>query len=111
MAIDVRAAMAAVPELDRFLTVDEMRAVLVELAAAHPDLARLRRVGASRLGEPIEPLEISGDPPTPINLQAGCRFAGRCPFVFDRCHHETPRLLPSAPGHEVACHRFPATNA
>ncbi|HEX5505990.1 MAG TPA: oligopeptide/dipeptide ABC transporter ATP-binding protein [Thermomicrobiales bacterium] len=51
-----------------------------------------------------EPLEIPGDPPTPVDLGAGCRFAGRCPFAFDRCRQETPRLQSVARGHHVACH-------
>ncbi|WP_156051769.1 hypothetical protein [Allokutzneria albata] len=36
--MDLRAALERIPELHRFPTVDEMRADLVDLAAAHPDL-------------------------------------------------------------------------
>jgi oligopeptide/dipeptide ABC transporter ATP-binding protein len=52
----------------------------------------------------VAPLEISGDPPTPVDLGAGCRFAGRCPFTFDRCWTETPRLRPAPSSQLVACH-------
>ena len=53
-----------------------------------------------------EPIEIHGDPPTPVDLQPGCRFAGRCPFVFERCRHETPVLQTVEGRQEVACHLF-----
>ena len=56
-----------------------------------------------------EPLEISGDPPTPVDLGVGCRFAGRCPFTFDRCWTETPQVRPVG-AQQVACHlNAPAT--
>ncbi len=50
---------------------------------------------------------IAGEIPTLIDPPPGCRFAGRCPFVIDRCLKEEP-LLRVAPGHPdqfVACHR------
>lgn len=42
-----------VPRYDRFATVDEVHESLTALAAAHPGTATLRRVGTSRLGEPM----------------------------------------------------------
>jgi oligopeptide/dipeptide ABC transporter ATP-binding protein len=50
---------------------------------------------------------VSGEVPTLINPPPGCRFAGRCPFVIDRCRTEEPllRVLPEIPDHWVACHR------
>lgn len=50
---------------------------------------------------------ITGDIPTLVNPPKGCRFAGRCPFVIDRCRTEDPplRTIPGAPGRTVACHR------
>lgn len=56
--MDIRRYMANVPETDRFLTVDELHADLDRLADAYPDLVTLRRVGTSRLGEPIRMLSI-----------------------------------------------------
>lgn len=49
---------------------------------------------------------ISGDVPTPIDPPAGCRFAGRCPFVTEECRQVTPALKPVDSGHLVACHLF-----
>ena len=50
---------------------------------------------------------VSGEVPTLINPPPGCRFAGRCPFVIDRCRVEEPllRVIPNHPNHTVACHR------
>ncbi|MFW9915663.1 MAG: ABC transporter ATP-binding protein [Candidatus Thorarchaeota archaeon] len=38
-------------------------------------------------------LEIEGEIPTAINLPPGCRFAPRCPFVFEKCRQEEPELM------------------
>jgi oligopeptide transport system ATP-binding protein len=53
-----------------------------------------------------EPMAIGGEVPTPVDLQPGCRFANRCPFVFDRCRVETPELLPHGSAMDVACHLY-----
>jgi peptide/nickel transport system ATP-binding protein len=50
-------------------------------------------------------IRLQGDPPSPINIPSGCRFAGRCPFAQERCHQEVPILREVLPGHRVACHR------
>lgn len=46
---------------------------------------------------------ISGEVSSPINPKPGCRFANRCPYVMDRCHHETPALVEIEEGHQCAC--------
>ena len=51
-----------------------------------------------------ERIQIEGDPPDPVNLPAGCRFASRCPLVQDQCHSEEPKLEASTQSHKVACH-------
>jgi peptide/nickel transport system ATP-binding protein len=53
----------------------------------------------------VERIHLEGDPPSPINLPPGCRFAARCPFVEDRCRSEVPPLREMDGGHLVACHR------
>ena len=47
---------------------------------------------------------ISGDPPNPIHLPPGCRFASRCPLVESRCRVDPPPLIDIDRHHRVACH-------
>jgi oligopeptide/dipeptide ABC transporter ATP-binding protein len=60
---------------------------------ADPELERKR-----------EHLELKGEIPTPVNLKPGCRFAGRCPRVEDRCRTRDPEWREIRPGHWAACH-------
>ena len=46
---------------------------------------------------------IPGRPPDLDNLPAGCAFAPRCKYVFERCHHEAPALLHVDDKHRIAC--------
>jgi oligopeptide/dipeptide ABC transporter ATP-binding protein len=54
-------------------------------------------------GERLTP--IAGAPPSLISLPAGCPFAPRCPYVFDKCWVETPPLKEvfGDPSHRSAC--------
>jgi len=47
---------------------------------------------------------ITGDPPNPIDLPPGCRFASRCPVVEERCRSVEPEFKALNPAHHVACH-------
>lgn len=58
-----------------------------------------------------EPMAIGGEVPTPVDVPPGCRFANRCPFVFDRCRVETPELQFHGGATEVACHLSDAASA
>jgi oligopeptide/dipeptide ABC transporter ATP-binding protein len=55
---------------------------------------------------PGEPIAIGGEVPTPVDVKPGCRFATRCPYVFDRCRVETPQLRAVEGGNRVACHLY-----
>ncbi len=54
------------------------------------------------------PPVLPGEPPSPIDVPAGCRFHPRCPFAEPRCRSEVPLLRELLPGHRVACHLAPA---
>ncbi|RCG25027.1 hypothetical protein DQ384_32270 [Sphaerisporangium album] len=60
--MDVRAQMLRIPDLDRFPSVDETHAELDELAARHPGLVSVRRIGTSRLGDPLRVLSVGEGP-------------------------------------------------
>jgi oligopeptide/dipeptide ABC transporter ATP-binding protein len=56
-----------------------------------------------------QPATIAGEIPSPVNIGAGCRFAGRCPKVMDICRTVSPSLLPvrDETGERlVACHLY-----
>lgn len=46
---------------------------------------------------------LTGDVPSPMNPNPGCRFAPRCWMAQESCKTCTPRLEVAAPGHLVAC--------
>ncbi|MDT0549215.1 M14 family zinc carboxypeptidase [Streptomyces lonegramiae] len=54
--------LSRVPGSTAFPSVDAMHAELDALAATHPDLVRLRRIGTSRLGEPLRALTVGDGP-------------------------------------------------
>ena len=49
-------------------------------------------------------IRLTGDPPSPIDLPPGCRFASRCPFAEPRCHRIAPTLRTLTNGHLASCH-------
>jgi oligopeptide/dipeptide ABC transporter ATP-binding protein len=51
-----------------------------------------------------ERIVLEGDVPSPVTPPSGCHFHTRCPFAFDRCRTETPRLREAAATHRFACH-------
>jgi len=70
-----------------------------ELIKAFPDLTKPKKKLSS----------IPGYPPRLDDLPPGCRFAPRCPAVFDRCHTELPALHTVADGHVASCHLLEKT--
>ena len=52
--------------------------------------------------KPLTP--IDGNPPSLMNLPAGCPFAPRCPYAKDICHEKLPEHYTTETGHYAACH-------
>jgi oligopeptide/dipeptide ABC transporter ATP-binding protein len=50
---------------------------------------------------PLKPIE--GSPPDLGRLPTGCTFHPRCPFAFERCFAEEPRLEPVGPTQLARC--------
>jgi peptide/nickel transport system ATP-binding protein len=46
---------------------------------------------------------LEGEPPSPINLPAGCSFASRCPQAMVRCGNQSPLLTSRGKGDLAAC--------
>jgi peptide/nickel transport system ATP-binding protein len=59
----------------------------------------------SRLDEKVQRLHpIKGSPPSLIFVPPGCSFHPRCPYRFEPCDGEVPRLLEEEFGHGNACY-------
>ncbi|WP_206931202.1 ABC transporter ATP-binding protein [Roseococcus thiosulfatophilus] len=74
-------------------------------APRHPYTeALLSAVPVPMPGAARERIVLQGDVPSPIKPPPGCRFHTRCPYAFDRCRKEVPRLQDNGAGHQAACH-------
>lgn len=51
---------------------------------------------------------IKGEVPSAVNPPSGCRFHTRCPYAWDLCRTEEPKLLPMEKGTYVSCHKYKA---
>jgi len=69
-------------------------------APLHP-YSQMLMASVPRLRSDSDPMFITGQPPSLINLPKGCRFAARCPFRFGKCDHEPPTLVKD--GRKVKC--------
>ena len=49
---------------------------------------------------------IPGLTPSLLNRPTGCPFHPRCPFAFERCTVEEPKLRDARPNRQVACHLY-----
>lgn len=69
-------------------------------APLHP-YSRLLMDSVPRLRSDADPIFITGQPPSLVDLPPGCRFAERCPNRFARCDQEPPAL--AVDGRQVRC--------
>lgn len=58
-------------------------------APLHP-YSQMLMASVPRLRSDSDPMFITGQPPSLMNPPAGCRFAARCPFRFEKCSEEPP---------------------
>jgi len=69
-------------------------------APLHP-YAQMLMASVPRLRSDSDPMFITGQPPSLIDLPTGCRFKTRCPFRFDKCDREPPMF--GRNGRKVKC--------
>jgi len=69
-------------------------------APLHP-YAQMLMASVPRLRSDSDPMFITGQPPSLIDLPKGCRFAARCPFRFEKCSEEPPVFAKN--GSKVKC--------
>jgi oligopeptide/dipeptide ABC transporter ATP-binding protein len=76
---------------------------IVESASARDLFASPRHPYTAALLDSIPTLDrgrrprlLGGEIPSPVNLPAGCAFAGRCAHAQHRCRHASPDLVPAA---------------
>lgn len=67
------------------------------LMSAAPELRR-------NDGNDREKIILQGDPPSPIDPPAGCRFHTRCPMAQAICATKEPELIAVGDTHEARCH-------
>jgi peptide/nickel transport system ATP-binding protein len=79
----------------------------------HPYTKALLSAAPTLEEKPFDPADflLEGEPPSPIDIPAGCSFASRCPKAFGRCRIETPKLIEHSPGRLTACHLVNAGEA
>jgi len=53
----------------------------------------------------VQPIQLKGEVPSPINPPPGCHFAPRCRLAIPSCSEASPPLDEIAPRHRVACFR------
>jgi peptide/nickel transport system ATP-binding protein len=74
-------------------------------APRHPyTKALLSAVPVPEPGAARQRIILKGDVPSPINPPKGCRFHTRCPYAFERCRAEEPKLQSIQDSQLVACH-------
>ena len=71
------------------------KALLSAVPFADPDASRARNR-----------IKLTGDVPSPMSAQTGCKFASRCSQCTKVCREEAPTLREVRPGHFVSCHLY-----
>ncbi|MEU2425889.1 ABC transporter ATP-binding protein [Streptomyces sp. NPDC007851] len=99
----------AVMYLGRIVETGDVEQVLT--APRHPYTQALLSVLPEAPGEPVV---LTGEPPDPSRIPAGCRFHARCQIlangtaaragVADACRTQDPEILDGTTDRQVACH-------
>ncbi|MFL6095975.1 MAG: ABC transporter ATP-binding protein [Blastococcus sp.] len=92
----------AVMYLGRIVEVAETRELFAR--PRHPyTRALIDSIPRMREASVNDAFELDGEPPSPYDVPAGCRFHPRCALASDICRATDPPLLQVGPAHESAC--------
>lgn len=81
------------------------------ISPLHPyTKALLSAIPSVNIHKKRERILLKGEVVSPVNPKPGCRFAGRCPHVIEKCMQEQ-QLEEVLPGHRVACCRVRELNS
>jgi oligopeptide/dipeptide ABC transporter ATP-binding protein len=83
--------------------VEEGPSELVWNRPAHPYTEALIGAVPHADGMGVLPDALPGEVPDPAAPPSGCRFHPRCPYVFEVCRSDDPRLLRLSSGQSAAC--------
>jgi peptide/nickel transport system ATP-binding protein len=84
--------------------VEKAPSTLFSRLQRHPYTAAL--VSAIPIPDPHNkqpPVILEGEIPSPVDPPSGCLFHTRCPYCFDHCRVDRPRLVQAEADHTVAC--------
>jgi oligopeptide/dipeptide ABC transporter ATP-binding protein len=84
--------------------VEERAAISLHQTAMHPYTAGLMGARPDPRRRSTQLVSIPGRPLSAFEVEQGCPFVSRCPFVETRCQEELPELR-ELDGGRVACHR------
>ncbi|MFT3963486.1 dipeptide ABC transporter ATP-binding protein [Propionivibrio sp.] len=73
-------------------------------APRHPYTQKLFAALPDMAGRGARLETIAGQVPALDAMPAGCRFAARCPFAWERCRAESPAWTECGGAHRVRCH-------
>jgi oligopeptide/dipeptide ABC transporter ATP-binding protein len=68
--------------------------------------ALLSSIPQPRVDAGDERVELTGEPPSPIDPPSGCRFHTRCPYAMPECESVEPSHIDMDGGHRIHCHLF-----
>ena len=99
----------AVMYLGKFMEVTDSQRLFTETKNPYTEqlLSAIPVIESEEVAMRPEAVEITGEPPDPVNPPAGCSFHPRCHKRFQACDAFEPELVEDEDGHHVRCLLYP----